>query len=77
MTHKIQMPDLLIPGPLAYSKNAEALLVANSKFEVESYSFDYLQMTGNEDIDKMREELAKSGKTLQSSWVANLGEEAR
>lgn len=44
MLFKIQYSDILVPGPMAYSKNMEALIIANDSNDVESYRYEAMKV---------------------------------
>ena len=77
MEFKILLANYLIPGPLVYSKNAEAILIANSNLEIESYSYESMKIFTNNDIERQKEEQIKDNKKLSPGWTCNIGEQAR
>ena len=40
---QIQLPDYLIPGPMAHFSTTDCLVITNSNFEIESYRYNSLQ----------------------------------
>ena len=76
---KIQLPDYLIPGPLAYAKDTESIIIANSNLEIECYNFMSMKAFTNNDLEAQREQQAKedSKARMEPSWVSNIGEQAR
>jgi len=49
---KIQLADYFIPGPFNYSSNSNLVILANSKLQVECYSYESLKIFTNNDIVK-------------------------
>jgi|AntAceMinimDraft_5_1070358.scaffolds.fasta_scaffold30221_2 Bardet-Biedl syndrome 9 protein len=73
------LPNFLIPGPLAYCRQMDALLTCNSCFEVECYKY---QVLASSSADRLRDgERSESGgltatKKVQVDWKLCVGEAA-
>jgi hypothetical protein len=75
---KIQLAEFLVPGPLIYSPEVDYLIIANSNLEIEAYSYQSMKAFTNNDLEQQRDVQAKDEKKrMQSSWVTNIGEQAR
>lgn len=76
---KIQLPNFLVPGPMVYSKNIDSIIIANSNLEVESYNFNSMKASTNNDLEQQKQIQSQENKKalIQPSWVANIGEQAR
>ena len=62
---EVQLPDFYLPGPVVYSEKTDSVIICNTSFEIESYSFTTLNS------------LAATGKQQDlTNWVCNIGEQA-
>lgn len=43
---QVTLPGFLVPGPLCFCPSSDALLTINAAFELQSFSFQALQTTG-------------------------------
>lgn len=74
---QIQLPNLLVPGPLVCIPNAETLVIANSNLEIECYKFTTLKVATDNKINAQKEAQMQDGKQnkLVPDWVVNVGEQ--
>ena len=64
----------MLPGPIAYAKDTESLIIANSNLEVEAYTLQQMKLyTNNNDLEGQKKLIANN-KKLEPNWVSNIGE---
>ena len=52
---QIQLPDYIIPGPLAYLTATDCLVISNSNYELECYRYQSMFSFTNNKIDSQRD----------------------
>lgn len=73
---KIQLANFFIPGPMQYAPNSGYIIIANSKLEIEAYSYSSMKIFTNNDIEKQKNlQIEDNGKSkLAPAWISNIGE---
>jgi Bardet-Biedl syndrome 9 protein len=81
---KISLSDYFIPGPIQYSATSKNVMLANSKLEIECYSYDSLKIFTNNNVIQQRLSMAggeqnkeKDKIKIKPAWICNIGEQAR